>query len=93
MKPEELATLRHEQRAMLANLDEIEQAYLSRPESVAADPELEQWLADSRQAIADQQDWLAQVQQDLHERQAVKRKAQFGIVVLAILLVGIIAFS
>ncbi|HEX4912185.1 MAG TPA: hypothetical protein VFV64_15610 [Permianibacter sp.] len=93
MKPEELLTLRHEQRAMLANLDDIEQAYLNRPASVAADPELEQWLADSRQAIADQQDWLAQVQQDLQERQAAKRKAQFGIVVLAILLLGIMAFS
>ena len=93
MKPEELASLRREQQAMLATLDEIEQAYLARPESVAADPERERWLADSRQAIADQQDWLAQVQQDLQERQAAKRKAQFGIVVLAILLLGIIAFS
>ena len=93
MDATELTSLRRDQQAMLANLDEIEQAYLARPASVPADPELESWLADSRQAIADQQDWLAQVQQDLQERQAAKRKAQFGIVVLAMLLLGIIVFS
>ncbi|MFZ5844620.1 MAG: hypothetical protein ACOY3E_17185 [Pseudomonadota bacterium] len=93
MKPEELASLRRDQQAMLANIDEIEQAYLARPDDVPADPELERWVADTRQAIADQQEWLAQVQQDVVERQADKRKALFGIVVLIIVLVGIIAFS
>ena len=93
MKAEELASLRRDQQAMLANVDEVEQAYLARPDNVPADPELEQWIADTRQAVADQQEWLAQVQQDLVERQADKQKALFGIVVLIIVLVGIIAFS
>lgn len=78
---------------MLANLDEIEQAYRTRPDTVPPDPDLETWLADSRQAIADQRDWLIQVEQDHMARQVAMRKAQFGIAVLILALLGVVLFS
>lgn len=85
--------MRRDQQAMLANIDEIEQAYVARPDDVPADPELERWLADTRQTIAEQQEWLSRLQQDAIERQVERRKALFGIVVMIIVLVGIVAFS
>ncbi len=93
MTPQEVASLRRDQQAMLANVDEIEQAYRDRPAGVPADPELEQWIADTRNAVEEQQEWLIQLQADQAERQADKRKAIIGIVVLLIALVGVILFS
>jgi hypothetical protein len=93
MTPQELASLRREQQAMLANVDEIEQAYRDRPAELPADPELEQWISNTRQAVAEQQDWLIALQADQLERQSDKRKAVIGIIVLLIALIGVILFS
>ncbi|MFN4290166.1 MAG: hypothetical protein ACK4E7_04715 [Permianibacter sp.] len=93
MKAEDLASMRRDQQAMLANIDEIEQAYVARPDDVPADPELERWLADTRQIIAEQQEWLSRLQQDAIERQVERRKALLAIIVMIIVLIGIVAFS
>lgn len=90
MTAEELAGIRRDQQKMLANVEEVEQAYRARPASVPADPELEQWLVDTRHAISDQQAWLAQLQADLVERRADRRKQMIGIVMLIIVLIAIL---
>lgn len=90
MTPDELAGIRRDQQKMLANVEEVEQAYRTRPDSVPVDPELEQWIADTRQAISDQQTWLAQLQADLVERRADRRKQMVGIAALIIVLIAIL---
>lgn len=90
MTPEEIAGIRRDQQNMLANVEEVEQAYRARPDSVPVDPELEQWLADTRQAISDQQAWLAQLQADVIERRADRRKQMIGIGVLIIVLIAVL---
>ncbi|NQD36045.1 hypothetical protein HPT27_03350 [Permianibacter sp. IMCC34836] len=93
MKPDSLAEIRQSQQQMLAKIDEIEQAYRARPDGVEADPELEQWLADSRQSVADQQAWLSGLQADQIERQRAQRQQLVGIAVLLLVLIGIFVFS